>query len=398
MDRREGVWIVLLLALGAVGLWVFLHFYTEAVPSASLDFKLSRDEVFQKAQAHLEDLGYDLTGYESAQVFSSSPMQQIFLEQTLGLEETNRLARKWVSVWSWRVRWFKPLQKEEFRVRLDPGGRIVSFSHRILESDEGASLEQDAALPIAVRFLRATQGFDLGDYELIDRSSTEHKARVDHTFVYRKKDFTVGDDGHYRLNVVVQGDRVGGFSEYLKVPESFSRNYNEVRSRANLLTQVFYVFWVALGVGMLVVLVRFYRRRALRWQAGLVVGVLVAVAAAAAQINSLPMIRYGFDTTMSHSAFLLILLFTAVLGAAFSGVIICLTGTVGGALTGEVLFGGPSKSAWAAVFEDSVLSWIPPVHVCGLWDCRSNAGLCDAVLYDRWAIFRRLGSCGRERL
>lgn len=340
MDRRDAIWLLVFVVLGVGGLAVFLNFYNEAIPSASLDFKLSRDEVHQKAQGYLENLGYDLADFESAQIFSSSQMQQIFLEQTLGLEETSRLAREWLSVWSWSVRWFKPLQKEELRIRLDPGGRIVEFWHRILESDEGASLTQDEALVIASDFVRETQGYDLGAYELIDRSSTERKARVDHRFTYRKKDFMVGDDGHYRLDVVVHGDRVGRFSEFLKVPESFSRSYREVRSRANLLTQVFLPFWLALGVAMLVILVKNYRRKRLHWQAGLVVGTLVAVAWLAANVNALPLALYNFETTISYGAFLVTLLFSAVLIAAVYGGAVCLAGTAGGVLERDVLSEG----------------------------------------------------------
>lgn len=337
MGRRDAMWLLVFVVLGVGGLAVFLNYYTEAIPSASLDFKFSRDEVHQKAQAYLENLGYDLADYESAQIFSSSQMQQIFLEQTLGLEETSRLAREWLSVWSWSVRWFKPLQKEELRVGLDPGGRVVGFSHQILESDEGASIAQDDAMVIASAFLRETQGFSLGSYELIDRSSTERKARVDHRFAFRKKDFTVGDDGHYRLDVVVHGDRVGQFSEYLKVPDSFSRSYREVRSRANLLTQVFLPFWLALGVAMLVILIKNYRRKRLRWQAGLIVGTLVAIAWLAANVNALPLALYSFDTTVSYGAFLVTLLFSAILIAAVNGGIVCLAGTAGGVLERDVL-------------------------------------------------------------
>ena len=340
MDRREGLWIVLFLALGAIGLALYLRFYDEAFPVASLDFKLSREEVFQKAENYLQTLGYDLEGYESAQVFSRNQMQQIFLEKTLGLQETNRLAREWVSIWYWRVRWFKPLEKEELRVSLDPGGRIVSFEHRILESDEGANLTQEAALPIAGRFLRETQGFDLGNYELIERSSVEQKARTDHIFTYRKREFTVGEDGHYRLVVVVQGDRTGGFAEYLKVPETFTRTYSEIRSRAGLLSQVAGGFWYVLSAAMLVVLVQKFRERALRWQAGLIVGGVVVAASVVGQLNSLPLMRFGYVTTQSYDAFVLDELVRGFIGAALMGGIICLVGTAGGALGREVRFNG----------------------------------------------------------
>jgi len=88
MDRRDAIWLLVFVILGLGGLAVFLNYYTEAIPSASLDFKLSRDEVHQKAQAYLENLGYDLADYESAQIFSSSQMHQIFLEpEGLGTNE-----------------------------------------------------------------------------------------------------------------------------------------------------------------------------------------------------------------------------------------------------------------------------------------------------------------------
>ena len=237
MERREIIWIALFLVVGALGLVTFLRFYDEAFPIASLDFKLSREEAAEKAQEFLENAGYDLQGYDRAQIFTQDYGEQVFLERTLGLEEANRLAREWVSIWAWQVRWFKSLQKEELQVNLDPGGRIVAFVHRVLETSEGANLSEDAALPIAESFLADVQGFNLENYDLIERSSTERKARTDHTFTYRKKDFVVGDDGHYRLKVIVQGDQPGYFAEYVKVPETFTRDYREIRSRANLLAR-----------------------------------------------------------------------------------------------------------------------------------------------------------------
>ena len=340
MNRRELLWIPLLLVVGLAGLWTFLHYYREAFPAASLDFKLSREEVFERAEQYVTGLGYDTKEYDSAQIFSSSPMQQIFMEQTVGLEETNRLALEWLSIWTWSIRWYKPLQKEEFSVGLDPGGRIVRFSHKILESDEGASLEQDGAHTIAKEFLEEQQQFDLGGYELIARTSKERKARIDHTFTYRRNGFKVGDDGHYRLEVLVQGDRVGRFREYLKVPETFSRDYREVRSRANFLTSVFSVFWLTLVVAMLVVLIRAFKTQVLQWRTGMIVGILVAVATAAGTLNSIPLVSFSFDTTSSTSAFLMLFLVTSFINAVMLGGVICLAGVVGGAMGGQVLDSG----------------------------------------------------------
>ena len=209
MNRRDAVWILSFLILGALGLACYVHFFDRAFPVASLNFRVDREQAFQSAEAYLHDLGYDLTEFESAQVFSYAGLPQIFLERTVGLAEANRLVRDWVSVWYWRIRYFKPLQKEELGVRIDPGGRVVGFSHSILESEEGASLPEEDARHIAETFLIDVQGFSLDDYEPIGASSIDRPKRRDHTFTYRKRDFIVGDDGHYRLYVGVQGDRVG---------------------------------------------------------------------------------------------------------------------------------------------------------------------------------------------
>ena len=296
MTRRDAVWIVCFLIAGALGLTCYIQFFDRALPVASLNFRVDREQAYQAAEAYLDRLGYDLTDYESAQVFSYSSLPQVFLERTLGLEEANRLVREWVSVWYWNIRWFKPLQKEELRVRIDPGGRIVGFTHSILESDEGASLSEEDARVVAETFLTDVQGFQLDDYDPIEASSTERPNRMDHTFTYRKKDFVVGDDGHYRLSVTVKGDKAGYFAEGLKVPETFSRNYREIRSRAGLLTNIASVFFFALGIAMVVVLVRKYRQRTLIWRAALGVGILVAATSFLGAVNGYPLTRFGYDT------------------------------------------------------------------------------------------------------
>lgn len=336
MSRRDALWIICFLIAGAVGLACFIQFFDRALPVASLNFRLDREQAFRVAESYLHNLGYDLTEYESAQVFSSSGMQQVFLERTLGLEEANRLVRDWVSVWYWHIRYFKPLQKEELRVRVDPGGRVVGFTHGILESDEGASLSEEDARAIAETFLTDTQGFQLGAYTPIETASQKRPNRVDHTFTYRKKGFVVGDDGHYRLRVTIKGDKAGYFSESLKVPETFSRNYRKIRSRAGLITNIAAVFHFVLMVAGFLVLVFKYRQRRLVWRAALAVGILVAATSFLGLINGYPLARFGYATTQSYPSFVLTFLFYGLLGAVFAGVMVTLYGSAGGAAAGDV--------------------------------------------------------------
>ena len=66
--------------------------------------------------------GLSLQGYQSAIVFDVDDDTKTYLEREVGLEQANRLMSSEVSVWYWDVRFFRPRQKEEFRVRVDPEG------------------------------------------------------------------------------------------------------------------------------------------------------------------------------------------------------------------------------------------------------------------------------------
>ncbi len=358
--RRDTLWILGFLAAGALGLACYIGLYDRAWPVASLNFRVDREQAFEAAESYLDRLGYDLSEYESAQIFSRAGLAQVFLERTLGLAESNGLVQDWISIWSWQIRWFKPLQKEELRVGIDPGGRVTRFTHAILESDEGASLPQEEARGVAEAFLTEVQGFSLEDYEPIEASSVDRPARRDHTFTWRKRDWVAGEDGHYRLWVSVQGDRAGGFSEYLKVPETFAREYREIRSRAGLIYNVASAIATALMIATAVFLVRKYRRRELSWRVPVVVGAVTGVLSYVGSLNGYPLSYFGYDTTQSHVSFILNFLFTGLLSASLLGVLIILCGTAGGAAARDVSGRNPlarlSPGRWrSAAFARVVL-------------------------------------------
>jgi hypothetical protein len=336
VEKRDTQWIAAFLVLGAVGLWTFLNNYDTAIPVASLDFKLSREEAFIEAKTFAASRGHDLTSFDSPQIFAPKMMSQIFLQKSVGLAETNRLAKDWVSVFSWKVRWYQPLEKEEVHVHLDPRGRVVYYSHRILDEAEGARLVEEDAQPVAESFAFDKMGFDRGEWEAVEKSSEERTGRMDHTFTYRKNGFVVGDDGHYRLRVVVKGDAVGGFDEFLLVPETFKRDFEETRSRANLLTSIFGVFWVALALSVLVILAQRYRAGGLQWRSSTVLGVAVLAAMMLAQLNAIPLIQFNYNTTQSMGSFYMLIVMTVVMASVLTGSVVALAGTAGGWVARDV--------------------------------------------------------------
>src|ERR1700730_10348705 len=138
-DKRS---LVLWIALGILGVVFAQKFYFRAFPEASVNFQVSREEALSRAKTFLGNLGENVGGYQSTIVFSADDHAKVYLERELGLQQANELMSTTLNIWYWDIRFFKPLQEEEFRVRVNPAGKIVGYEHKIEESRGGAQLDR----------------------------------------------------------------------------------------------------------------------------------------------------------------------------------------------------------------------------------------------------------------
>lgn len=204
---------LLLLVLGILGLVLFLVFYDKAFPSAALDLALSREQIAERATDYMSSLGYDLSEYKMALTFDQDRLSSIYLQRTLGVPETNELARQGeLPLWYWEMRWFQPFQKEEFHLALMPDGTVVALGHELLEDAPGADLPQEEARALAEAYLVEDRGWDLAEWELVTASSeAQPGGRGDHRFEWKQAGWDVGDS-ELKLAVIVQGDSVDGYN------------------------------------------------------------------------------------------------------------------------------------------------------------------------------------------
>src|SRR5262249_335383 len=156
-------------------------------------------------------------GYQSSIVFNVDDTEKTYLEREVGLQEANRMMASNVHVWYWQTRFFRPLQKEEFDVRVDPTGNVVGYTHELEEAGTGARLDRAAAQSIAESFLARTLHTDLSDYDFRDQesNSTDRPNRRDWNFSWEQRGFRA-KDAPYRITVSLAGDHVDGYVEYLK--------------------------------------------------------------------------------------------------------------------------------------------------------------------------------------
>src|ERR1051326_8336583 len=120
-------------ALAAGTIWFSVGNFYRAFPEASIDFRVNRPEGRGLAEHFLAQQNYRTDDYRQASSFTFEDDAKTFLEREAGLEQANRIMGTRVRLWRWSYRWFRPLQKEEYRVDITPRGELAGFRHEIAE-------------------------------------------------------------------------------------------------------------------------------------------------------------------------------------------------------------------------------------------------------------------------
>src|SRR5215469_6138106 len=130
--------IAICLALLGLSAWFSVRYFYLAFPEASIDFRVGRDEARALAEQFLAGHHDDISGYRAAASFAYDDDAKTFLERETGLQRANQIMGTELHLWRWSNRWFRPLQKEEYRVDITPRGEMAGFEH---------VLPEDAARP-----------------------------------------------------------------------------------------------------------------------------------------------------------------------------------------------------------------------------------------------------------
>ena len=282
-DRRA---LLLWIIAGVIGALFAQKYFFQAFPEASVDFKITRAEAQTRAKQFLEGLGENLSGYQSTVVFDVDENAKTYLERELGLKQANQLMSGELHIWSWEVRFFRPEQKEEFHVDVSPSGQIVAFSHTIDETKSAPSLTQEQALTDARQFLQQKLGADLDNWNYLpeEANSEARPNRLDWSFTWERKNFKA-KDAPYRMQIGLQGDRIGHSQEFLQVPEAWTRDYQRLRSSNILYNQIAiipygFLFGAAIWVG-----ISLTRQKKTSWNWPVKIGLLVALLFALMQLT-----------------------------------------------------------------------------------------------------------------
>jgi membrane protease YdiL (CAAX protease family)/small basic protein len=309
-------------AVAAASLLIVVKYFSRAFPEASIEFRVNRSESERVAQQFLRKRGFVLGGYRHAAIFDYDDMAKLYLERTQGLQRMDQLTRGPVHLWRWSHRWFKPQQVQEFLVDVTPAGQVVGFDHRIPEAAPGANLTQDDAQRLAESFL-TKMGRNLGELQFVEGQQRKRPARTDYTFTWKQTSVNLGQ-GSLRVNVGVDGNQIASYDEFVKIPESWTRGYEKIRSHNDAAQEVDQVFWVLLSIAMLVILVRRLRDRDVPLKLSLGLGLAAAALDFLSELNTFSLAKFSYNTTSSYSSFASGYVFDAVMSALGMGTLIFL--------------------------------------------------------------------------
>ncbi|MFQ6104666.1 MAG: CPBP family intramembrane glutamic endopeptidase, partial [Candidatus Glassbacteria bacterium] len=308
MLRKPVFWILFFLIFG-VSVIFTVKYFAQAFPIVTLDLRMDRQQALQAAENFAQEHDLGPKGFKQAASFRLEKQVQNFVELEAGGTEAFRkmIEDEIYSPYTWQVRHYREGETNETLVRFTPDGRLYGFVEKLPEDQPGATLPADSARFIAETGASEISGVDLDAFELIEASKELRPGgRTDHTFVYERKDIQIGE-GHYRLRLVTGGDKLTELTHLVKIPEAFTRRYEEMRSANNTIASIGLVGGGLLYIlgGCVIGLFFLLRKRWVIWRTALCWGIFIAFLQLLAGINQWPLAWMDYDTALSAQGFFL---------------------------------------------------------------------------------------------
>lgn len=307
MFRKPVFWIVFIL-ISTSSVIFALKFFPQAFPLVSLELKMDRQTALVSAENLAENYGWGPKEFRQAATFGVDRRLQNFVElEAGGVDAFRKIIKEGLySPYTWRIRHFKEGEVNETLIRFTPNGKPYGFREKLPEDEPGASLTPNSAQVTAETTAKEKWHIDLTQYELVEKSQEVRPGgRIDHTFIYERPDIQIGE-GRYRLRLMVGGDKLTELTHFVKIPEAFSRRYEEMRSANDTLASAAYIGIAILYVlgGCIIGIFFLLRQRWIIWRKALFWGMFIASLQVLTAVNYWPLEWMYYDTALSSKGFL----------------------------------------------------------------------------------------------
>jgi membrane protease YdiL (CAAX protease family) len=296
-----------------IALMVAARLWSTAFPVAAIASPLTAVEARGRLTDFIHSMGVNTDGYRDALRFGEDTNARNYIERQYGSARLSQVVASGISVWSWQSRWFKPEVREEFRAQCNQRGYISGYTH-IIESDAALpSLDEGAARKIAETFLRTSiPSHPFDQLTFLEARTMNQTHRTDYTFVWEQPSLRL-DDASYQLTVSIQGNEIGSYSEWLKIPGWWQQQYGQDRAVSVVCYRIAVFASTALVLGLLVTFLIGIAHHQVRWTGAIGWGwlILVALVGLFDAINSFPTVLFNYSTAQQWEPFITGNLFVA---------------------------------------------------------------------------------------
>ncbi|PYQ28415.1 MAG: hypothetical protein DMF56_16540 [Acidobacteria bacterium] len=288
-------------------------------PDDAIDFRIDGAQAkeiarIQRPQAHgTKVIAAPVAGFRSWEPDSQredggspggfdSAAAEYLLRRGMSVRRLVDVFRTKIEAGTWTVRFFTPMQKEEYFVEVDPRtSRAIGYHKYLDENSPGASLAEPQALEIA-RAELARYGIDGNAFDVKEALTFQQPKRRDWLFHFQERT-PIGADVFRRVTVRVAGAEVTQFNKNVKVAESVEREANAQTLLNVVLLALFIIGAItllAMVVAGLVIASRdhgFPWKRALRWT------LILSIIPIASTLARYELSLFDYSTTVAWDTF-----------------------------------------------------------------------------------------------
>ena len=286
-----------------------IKYFSQAFPIVHIDLTMNKSQALQQADKLAQKHQFGPNGYQQAASFFTDTSVKTFVELEGGGKEAfvHMMTQHLYEPYTWEIRHFKEFEKNEVTILFTPNGQPYGFIETISENTPGTNISVKQAQSIAEHNATQNWNINLGNYTLIETSKEVLPSnREDHTFVYERPDKKIGE-GRYRLRLTVSGDKPTELTHWIKIPETFMRRYQEMRSANESITWAATLVMTLLYLigGCIIGLFFLFKKNLVIWRTPFLWGIGLSFLLTLTKINQLPLLWMYYNTAHTTSGFLL---------------------------------------------------------------------------------------------
>jgi len=346
---REWSLLVLVAAL-SVYIWFVLSY-----PHFSfIDLSVDRDQAISQAEEYLISRGVDPQDYRRAEVFDSDDWSDRYLQKTIGIDGERDFIREHnYELFFWKVRFYKQLEKEEYKIQISPSsGEVIGFTHLIEDTVSRPLLDKERARDAAEDFFKRAYGVNFDDYLFHEEKIKRFENRTDYNFSWEKKGVYIPwkkDEGGAKLLIgaTVSGEEIRRFySGSLDIPEKFQRFI----AKESVLGEYLFTIHSFLAIFMIAAATLLFLKKrdnliirlCRKWFYLLAIAIIILNSLSF--LNNIQAVFFHYATATSLGSYIGILITKILFNLAIYALLIVAPGLSGELLCGEVLPQRPYSS------------------------------------------------------